>query len=434
LIVEERTWLGRDRWAETASRGTGQLLTPLLQALVIAGLPPGTINCRWRPSADGARLEVGGLIPLDRCEGLLADLDVMLNQPVDGLRVCRFPSGPQPLLEKTEFGRADTCRFGSNQRWQIFLKKATSEAPGKFVIGPDQRLVPSRFASKFADLVEVVLNQVVVVDDDAFAGCVQLRLVVAGSGLRAVGDGAFRDCGSLTEFRGGVGVVELGARCFANDHDLVRVQVGAHYRQLREGAFQGCSSLREFRPCGDVVTVGDSVFHGCSGLVAMTFPESLVSLGVSVFEGCTALVTVDLASTKITTVDKRAFCGCTALERVLLPRQVERVGDWAFHGCVNLHWPPARGLHTIGQGAFSGCESLGVPDLIRVRYIGPQAFAQANVGHPRIHRGLEVGPDAFDHGVAVYEIEREQSDEDDVSDSPAECVPVREGGQSAICP
>jgi hypothetical protein len=270
--LNDRTWLSLEQWADASRRlaGSNSWLTPLLQGLVVAALPPETIKRRWRVCSDGPRMEYGGLIQLADVPAHIADLEMLLNQPVAQLRVCKVPNAPRPSRPSPVVRVTDTCKFGANQRWEAFRLKA-----GKLAIRQGMRVIPSEFAGGFSSLREIVLNQVEVIGEDAFAGCDHLRLVTAGFLLRIIGNGAFRDCVELAEFRGGISVVERGVRCFANDRNLVRVHLGSQLRQLRDGAFQACSSLRQFVRCRQLTTVGDCVFQDCSALECIAFPKSL---------------------------------------------------------------------------------------------------------------------------------------------------------------
>ena len=142
------------------------------------------------------------------------------------------------------------------------------------------------------------------VDVEAFAGCTALEQVRIDQ-LQRLGQGAFKDCTSLTE-------VEL------HDSNVVMLELGS-------GVFAGCTSLasvrlpkpREFEDARDM-------FRGCTSLTHADLGNvdfSKVRHADGMFAGCTSLEELDLSDvdTASLTSAEGMFDGCTSLVRWKIP-------------------------------------------------------------------------------------------------------------------
>ena len=129
-----------------------------------------------------------------------------------------------------------------------------------------------------------------VIDCNAFkdtkAGSVVLNGVASIEGTSSSGEGAFRDCTSLTEVIFGDGLSEIGGQ-----------------------AFRGCSALKSVVLPNTVTNLGSSAFNGCTSLRELVLPESVETIGNYSFSGTTLLTNI-------------VFQGETA----------PAIGDWAFEG------------------------------------------------------------------------------------------------------
>ena len=94
-------------------------------------------------------------------------------------------------------------------------------------------------------------------------------------GLTSIGEGAFRDCNSLTSVTIPDSVTSIGSSAFA-----------------------GCGSLTSVTIPNSVTTIGGSAFNGCTGLTSVTIPDGVTSIGEQAFYGCDNLTTVNYKGTE----------------------------------------------------------------------------------------------------------------------------------------
>ena len=157
-----------------------------------------------------------------------------------------------------------------------------------------------------------------------------IKRVIIGDGVTAIGNGAFRECRSLTS-----------------------VTIPNSVTTIERSAFEGCSSLTSVTIPNSVTTIGDYAFMGCSSLTSVTIPNSVTTIGSSAFNYCTSLTSVTIPNS-VTTIYDYAFRGCSSLTSVTIPNSVTTIGYNAFSGCRSLTSVTIpNSVTTIGGEAFT---------------------------------------------------------------------------------
>lgn len=113
----------------------------------------------------------------------------------------------------------------------------------------------------------------------------------------------------------------------AVDDDFTVTRIG-------NGAFKNCTSLTSVIVPETITSIGREAFASCSGLKSITLPETIESISESTFEG-SGLATINIPGT-ITNIGKNAFKNCSELTTVTIPNTVTTIGEGAFSGCSNL--------------------------------------------------------------------------------------------------
>ena len=211
-------------------------------------------------------------------------------------------------------------------------------------------------------------NSVTSIGESAFYGCSSLTSVTIGNSVTSIGDEAFERCTSLTSI-----VVETGNTTYdSRDNCNAIIETATNtlvigckntiipnsVTSIGEGAFRDCSSLTSitipnsvtsigddaFRYCSSLtsVTIGNSVtsigygaFRYCSSLTSITLPNSVTSIGYGAFEGCTSLTSITIPES-VTTIEFSTFCNCTSLTSITLPNSVTSIGNSAFYNCTSI--------------------------------------------------------------------------------------------------
>ena len=126
---------------------------------------------------------------------------------------------------------------------------------------------------------------------------------------------------------------------------------------IGDGAFRDCASLTSVTMPDSVNRIGNFAFSGCSSLRDIVIPDSVASVGAHAFSGTPwfsdldddfvilggVLIKCGLAEAAsisipggVTSIAGGAFDGCPGVDRVTLPDSVRFIGDWAFRGCSGL--------------------------------------------------------------------------------------------------
>ena len=241
---------------------------------------------------------------------------------------------------------------------------------------------------------ELALNSEAV-SNYAYAGASSIKVLTL-SGVKNIGEGAFKNCASLASvnfgdkletvgvsaFSGAAieeltlpeGVKSVGHSAFSSNKALVSVTLPASLTELCDrvffscsalesinldnvksigvGAFYDCVSIREVKLPAVTTKIDDYAFYNCSGLGSFEIPENsaLELIGESAFRGCTALrdMYLDRAG-GLKSIGAHAFEYCIALENLTLPTLLEELGDWAFASCSALYLTEKEGVGYIGN-------------------------------------------------------------------------------------
>jgi hypothetical protein len=121
-------------------------------------------------------------------------------------------------------------------------------------------------------LTEVNIPNIVVIEANAFAGCVSVKNVkICGdnSGLDYIGAFAFSSCRRLS---------------------TVLVQPRWFIRDIGKSAFVDCPNLSSVIFDGPLGTIGDYAFMNCNNLTSVTFTDRVSEIGKDAFKGCSKLV------------------------------------------------------------------------------------------------------------------------------------------------
>ncbi|MBE6520263.1 MAG: leucine-rich repeat domain-containing protein [Thermoplasmata archaeon] len=107
---------------------------------------------------------------------------------------------------------------------------------------------------------------------------------------------------------------------------VTKVVAGGGVRSIGDSAFNGCTSLASASmPAAE--SIGDSAFNYCKSLVSVEMPAA-ASIGIGAFSSCESLESASMPAA--TSIGDGAFEVCGSLREVLIPASVESVGEDAF--------------------------------------------------------------------------------------------------------
>lgn len=104
--------------------------------------------------------------------------------------------------------------------------------------------------------------------------------------MSVIGEGAFRECSSLTSIVIPEGVEIIEANTFRECTSLKSVTIPSSVTKIESNAFYGCTALTSIELPAHLVELGDGAFSGCTALSSpITIPDSVTALGSDVFSG-----------------------------------------------------------------------------------------------------------------------------------------------------
>jgi len=212
-----------------------------------------------------------------------------------------------------------------------------------------------------------------------FSYCTYVTSVTIPDSVTYISYRAFYKCTSLTNVTIPNSVTALGGdvesspqgEVFSGCVSLKSVSLGSGLKHIMGGTFSGCTSLASITFPGNIKGIWYNAFSGCTSLTSITIPSNIASIGTYAFYGCSKLTQIyvdsensyyssaegvlfNKLSTKliqyptgkteatykipnsVTSIESKAFSGCVGLRSITIPSSVTNIGSGAFEGCSNL--------------------------------------------------------------------------------------------------
>jgi hypothetical protein len=217
---------------------------------------------------------------------------------------------------------------------------------------------------------------------DTFYGCASLKSLSLPQGLSVIPKQAFYGCTALSKINSNTdGVFDLttiatvGDGAFKNCTSVTDVKLSTVTDSLAANILGGCTSLKTVNSDTDgffdltaYQTIGASAFVG-SMVQKVKFSSQLSSLGNSAFSSCKQIVSVDWNNNAVSefTLGSSAFNLCSSLTEITLPAGTLKIDNNTFCG-TGLTSIKFGGNETlIGSSAFKECKaltSIDIPDSV----------------------------------------------------------------------
>ena len=137
---------------------------------------------------------------------------------------------------------------------------------------------------------------------------------------------------------------------------------GYSVRAIGNGAFCECGNLKSVTIPDGVTSIGEEAFTDCEGMVSVYIPEGVVTIAKDAFDGCISLSSIKLPES-LTVIGSRAFDDCWGLQYVEIPPTVTSIGYHAFCRCYNLQTanvPETLEQQVWGNGVFDNCPQISI--------------------------------------------------------------------------
>lgn len=130
-------------------------------------------------------------------------------------------------------------------------------------------------------------------------------------------------------------ITEIGKECFAQNQNIVSVEIPHCVRTVDSYAFYNCTNLSSVIIKEGVEKIAPSAFDGCSSLKEISFPSSVKEIGLCAFSNCTNLETVSFVGARPLNIGASAF-SFTPVSKVVLPEGTASISNAAFAHCKKL--------------------------------------------------------------------------------------------------
>lgn len=121
--------------------------------------------------------------------------------------------------------------------------------------------------------------------------------------------------------------------------NLTKFIVPDGVKAIKDGAFKNCDSLESVVIPDSVTSIGEYAFENCTSLKLVTFGKNsqLERIDLSAFKSCRSLEEITFGKNdKLKSIAIHAFEGCTSLKRIVIPNSVTSIGLYAFYKCYRL--------------------------------------------------------------------------------------------------
>ena len=202
-------------------------------------------------------------------------------------------------------------------------------------------------------------------------------------------------------------VEKFAPHCFDGNQNIVKVVFGKNLKAIGEYAFRDCGSLKvlDFSKVEETFVIQENAFDN-TGIEEIIIPSNAI-LERKAFANCDQLTKVTI-SEGITILPTECFQQCTSLVEVKLPTSLRNIKSSVFAQCESLteiELPPR--LTNLGEGVFRHCDLRYIKIPKRVACIPEQAFKfNENLAKVEVSVNLtKIGDDAFRDCKSLTEFE-----------------------------
>lgn len=227
---------------------------------------------------------------------------------------------------------------------------------GRLVISGEGSVTGNFKDNKYIKTV-VVEKGITSLCNEVFSGCDNMKSISLPITVTKIGEKAFINCKSLTEFNLPAGLKEISSSMFYGCEGLKSVTIPSNIVFIGSYAFGLCSNISELKIEEGVQSCGWGAFHGCNSLTNVVLPNSFTLLGTSAFSRCENLQSITIPKT-IQRISDAVFWGCKSLKNVELP-DLTSIPDSIFRECTSLtSYTIPKSVKAISRSAFQGCTAL----------------------------------------------------------------------------
>jgi hypothetical protein len=164
-----------------------------------------------------------------------------------------------------------------------------------------------------------------------------IKKIEIGSGVKSIGNNAFRNCGALSSVTIPNSVTSISSSAFYNCNSLSSITIPDSVTSINQNAFYYCYSLSSVTIPDTVTSIGVRAFESCNSLSSITIPDSVTSIGDYAFQSHSSLSSITIPDS-VTSIGASAFSGCYSLSSITIPDSVTSIGGTAFYNCSYMSY------------------------------------------------------------------------------------------------
>lgn len=212
------------------------------------------------------------------------------------------------------------------------------------------------------------------IGDRAFSDCVGLKNLVLPAGLTTIGEEAFHDC---TAMRGDLTVpagVYVKFKAFENCGFDGKLTFADGFGKMGGYAFANTKFRGSVVIPDSVSRIPEYAFYKCTNLTGLTIGNNVTAIYQSAFDECTGLKGKIVLPDSVTYLDRYVFWGCKGITGFDLSKNLSTISEGAFYGCKGL-----TGTLVIPQ-SLSKCEKEAFKGAHNVSRIDNRSSVKLNAG------------------------------------------------------
>lgn len=207
--------------------------------------------------------------------------------------------------------------------------------------------------------------------------------VTVPAGVTRLEEYTFHYCEKLQKAILPDGITFIGYGCFANDYELLDVNIPSSVETIDQYAFNENSKRNTPVVIPNTCkTIGNYAFRYNYAMPSVTFGNGLEKIGYAAFADCRIIEQVALPES-ITELGENAFYNCDSLRTFTFPQNIKQVPRWILQYCDALTSVTlADGTTSIGEAAFADCPrltSINITPETPLTYVGNYAFDDTGI-------------------------------------------------------
>lgn len=212
------------------------------------------------------------------------------------------------------------------------------------------------------------------IEDNAFYGHPELKHLIIGEGILALGENAFRQCVNLESIQIPSTLIMLDKWSFLGCSRLRKIMVadGNPKYDSRDNCnaiisthddmlIKGCQTTKI---PASVTEIGPTAFYGQQSIASISIPEGIERICACAFKECVNLASVSLPQS-LTIIDDAAFYGCASLTELDIPENVSKIGERVVSLCHNLKKMTVAPANKV-YDSREGCNAIVEKDMDRI--------------------------------------------------------------------